>query len=402
VDVLVVDRNNYHTFQALLYQVAAAELEPEEISYPVRSILRGLSNVRFAMAEVEDVDLKMRVLKTRREDIPYDYLVLAAGSVSHFFGVPGASEHAFELKTLDQAIDLRNHILCCLEAAVHETEELRRRALLTFAIVGGGPTGVEFAGALSELLRGPIAKDYPMLKSEERTVVLLEAGDRLLSHLPERLSQYTQKRLRRMRVDVQFDAMAEGVTPQGVRLRESGFLPAETVVWTAGVRGDSLAEQSGLPLAKDSRVSVLPTLQVPEYPEVYVVGDLAYFEQDGRPLPFVAQVAMQQGKRAAENIKRQVKGLDPQNFRYDDKGTMATIGRRAAVAHVWGRGFTGFPAWLLWLGVHVFNLIGFRNRLLVMINWAWDFVFYERAVRLILPSETCSKRMYGLPPDPGG
>ena len=212
VDVLIIDRNNYHTFQALLYQVATAELDPEDISYPIRSILRKMPGASFAMVEVQSVDLNAKLVKTAKEDLPYDFLILAGGSVTHFFGVPGAQEHAFELKTLDQAIELRNHILCCFERAVNEKDAACRRSLLTFAIVGGGPTGVEFAGALSELIRGPIAKDYPMINLKEVQIILLEARERLLSHLPRQLGDYTYNRLDKMGVELRLGATVQTVT----------------------------------------------------------------------------------------------------------------------------------------------------------------------------------------------
>jgi len=386
VEVQLLDRHNYHTFLPLLYQVAAAELEPEEIAYPVRSIFRKRPNVRFAMAEVKGVDLTAQVVQTAERVIPYDFLILALGSTSHFFGVPGAAEHAFPLKTLDQGIFLRNHILRCFERAVQEPDAPQRRRLLTFAIVGGGPTGVEFAGALAELIRGPLVKDYPMIDFREVRVVLLEATDRLLPGLPKRLQAYALARLRRMGIEVRLEAMVGQMKRGAVQLKDGTVLPAATVVWTAGVRGEPLAEQWGLPTARHGRVAVLPTLQVPGHPQVYVIGDLAYLEEDGRPLPMIAPVAVQQGTVAAGNIVRQLAGEAPLPFRYRDPGTMVTIGRNAAVAHVFGRAFTGFPAWVLWLSVHLVNLIGFRNRLFVLTNWAWDYFFYERAVRLILPN----------------
>ncbi|HYB75029.1 MAG TPA: NAD(P)/FAD-dependent oxidoreductase [Candidatus Sulfotelmatobacter sp.] len=385
VDALLVDRNNYHAFLPLLYQVAAAELEPEDIAYPVRSILRTLRHARFALADVEAIDLAGRVVKATERSIPYDFLILATGSVSHFFGVPGAARYAFPLKTMEQGIGLRNHILGCFERAAHEPSAEGRRRALTFAIVGGGPTGVEFAGALAELIRGPLRRDFPGLDPREVCVVLLEAREGIPPGLPEGLRAYTEGRLRRMGVEVRVRAVVAEVTPHAVHLRDGTVIPTETVVWTAGVRGDPSARVWGLPTAADGRVKVLPTLQVPNHPEVYVVGDLACVEEGGRPLPMVAPVAIQQGVAAARNILRQVRGADPQPFRYRDRGTMVAIGRNAAVACLGRRRFSGFPAWIVWLSVHIFKLIGFRNRLLVMINWAWDYLFYERAVRLILP-----------------
>lgn len=387
VEVLLVDRNNYHAFLPLLYQVAAAELEPEDIAYPVRSILRRLRNVQFALAEVEAIDLGGRVVRAGGRAIPYDFLIVATGSASHFFGVPGAAQNAFSLKTLEEGVTLRNHILCCFERAVHEPSAERRGGALTFTIVGGGPTGVEFAGALAELIRGPLARDYPTLDFREVRVVLLEARENLLPSFPARLRTYTEERLRHMSVDVRLQAVVAEVAPQALHLKDGTIIPTETVVWTAGVRGDPAAHAWGLPTGRDGRVPVLPTLQLPGHPEVYVIGDLAYCEEDGRPLPMIAPVAIQQGTAAARNLMRQVAGSDPLPFRYHDPGTMVTIGRNAAVTCLGRHCFSGFPAWLFWLGVHIFKLIGFRNRLVVLINWAWDYFFYERAVRLILPRE---------------
>lgn len=389
-DTLVIDRNNYHTFHALLYQVAAAELEPEEISYPVRTILRGIPNARFHMGELKSIDLGGKTVRLASQAIEYDYLIMATGSTTRFFGVAGAEQNTFELKTLDDAIALRNHILCCLEQASAEADGELRRRLITFVIVGGGPTGVEFAGALAELMRGPIMKDYPTLGLRDIRIVLLQAADSLLTDLPGRLRDYALRRLRRMGVEVLLSASAARVTPDGVHLKDGGTVMARTIVWTAGVRGSMLAEDSGLQTASDGRVRVLASLQAAEYPEVYVVGDLAYVEKDGRPLPFVAPVAIQEGAAAAANIRRQMANLEPVPFHYRDKGSLATIGRVAAVARIGRREFKGLSAWLLWSGVHIFNLIGFRNRLLVMVNWAWDFLLFDRAVRLILPSESCS------------
>jgi len=387
VDALLIDRCNYHTFLPLLYQVAASELEPEEIAYPIRSALRKLPAVRFMMGDVRTVNLTARVVEAGGQTFPYDFLILAAGSVSHFFGVAGAAEHAFPLKTLMQGGALRNQILSCFERVVYEPDAARRGQLLTFAIVGGGPTGVEFAGALAELIRGPLVKDYPGLSFREVQVVLLEALDGLLPGLPERLQAYALTRLRQMGVDVRLRAPVSQITREAVLLRDGTSIPTRTVIWTAGVRGEPLAQAWGLPTNRAGRVAVLPTLQVPDHPEIYVVGDLAHIEQDGRPLPMIAPVAIEQGEAAGRNVLRQINGDVPLPFRYRDRGTMVTIGRNAAVACVWGRAFTGFPAWLLWLSVHLVNLIGFRNRLFVLINWAWDYFFYERAVRLILPAE---------------
>lgn len=385
VDVLLIDRNNFHTFLPLLYQVAAAELEAPEIVYPVRAILRKMPNVDFAMAEVAEIDLDARRVHTDGAPVSYHYLVVATGSVPFFFGVKGAAAHAFPLKSLDEAIALRNHIVSRFERAARESDPGRRRRALTFAIVGGGPTGVEFAGALAELIHGPVRKDYPRLDLGEVRVMVLEATNGLLRGLPGRMGAYAVERLRRMGVEVRLGAMVTEVTGDALHLDDGTAIPTETVVWTAGVQGDPEAGRWGLPSGSGGRVPVQPTLQVPGHPEVYVIGDLATMDNHGASLPMVAPVATQQGRHAACNILRQVRGREPEPFGYRDPGMLATIGRNAAVALVWGRAFTGFPAWVLWLATHIVKLIGFRNRLIVLINWAWDYFFYERAVRLVLP-----------------
>lgn len=387
VDVVLVDRENYHTFLPLLYQVAAGEIEPEAIAYPIRSLLRGRPQARFVMAGIRAVDPVGRRLITDGPTIPYDYLVLALGSAPHYFGVAGAAAHAFALRTLDQGVALRNQILRCFERAAHEPDAGRREQLLTFITVGGGPTGVEFAGALAELVHGPLRKDYPGLDlRQEVRLVLLEATDALLPGLPPPLRRYTLARLQRMGVQVRLGTAVAAVRPDGAVLADGTHVASATVVWTAGVRGAPRVAEWGLPTARNGCVPVTPSLQLAGHPEIYVVGDLAHLPAAGQPLPMVAPVATQQGALAARNIRRQLAGRPGLPFRYRDRGTMVTIGRNAAVARVYGRSFKGFPAWLLWVGVHLLHLIGFRNRLLVMINWAWDYWFFERTVRLILPS----------------
>ena len=387
--VLLIDRNNYHTFLPLLYQVASAEVEPEEIVYPVRSILRPLGNVDFLLADVRKIDFAARNLETTVTTVPYDYLILAAGSTTHFFGVAGAADHTFRLKTLDDGIRLRNQILCCFERATKDPEVDSRRRRLTFTIVGGGPTGVEYAGALAELLRGPLQKDFRQLNLEDTRVVLLEGSSRLLSTMPERLGSYALRRLQNMGVDVRLNAVVDAVEAGGVHLKDGRSITTETTIWTAGVRGEPTAASWGLPLDRSGRIPVEPTLEVQGFPGVYVIGDLARSEENGKALPMVAPVATQQGTLVAKNIQRREAGNAPLAFHYHDRGMMATIGRNAAVADIKGWAFTGFPAWLAWLGVHLVNLIGFRNRLFVLTNWAWDYFLFERMVRLILPATSC-------------
>ncbi len=390
VDVLVVDRNNYHTFLALLYQVAAAELEAEDIAYPVRNILCREPNIDFALAHTRKIDLKNRVIETDGEAISYDYLILATGSISHSFGVPGVESHAYFLKTLEEAVALKNHIICCFERAARETDAAERRSLLTFVIVGGGATGVEYAGALCELVHGPLVQDYRTIDFSVVRIILLEAADTLIAGMPESVRHYTLERLKKMGVEVRLGAHVAEVTPDRVHLGDPDQIETRTVVWTAGVKGEPIAGLSGLPTERNGRVSVLPTLQVPGHPEIYVAGDLASINENGRVLPMVAQVAIQSGIAAAENIMCQVNGQPPQPFRYRDRGSMITIGRNNAGAVIGSHSYTGFFAWLLWLVIHLFNLIGFRNRIMVLINWAWDYLLYERAVRFVFPAETPS------------
>ncbi|MCK4414732.1 MAG: NAD(P)/FAD-dependent oxidoreductase [Candidatus Eisenbacteria sp.] len=385
VEVLLLDRNNYHVFLPLLYQVGAAELEPEEIAAPVRSIVRSMHSVHFALCEVQAVDLNRRIVHCGEFQVAYDYLIVAPGSVTRFLGVPGAERFGHPLKSLTEGVALRSHILRRFEEAVNLVDRDARRRKLAFVIVGGGATGVEYAGALSELVRGPLASDFPRLDLRDVSIRLVEAGSGLLPGMSPKLSRYAWRQLQKKGITVCLNKRVTRVTAESVELEEDEVIPTETVVWASGVRGDDCIANWGLPVSKLGWVTVEPTLQVPGHSRVYVVGDLALFEQEGRRLPLTAPVATQQGRHAARNILRSVAGTAPLTFRYRDLGSMVTIGRNAAVAHVAGRDFTGFPAWLLWLTVHIFRLIGFRNRLQVLINWAWDYIFHERAVRLIMP-----------------
>ena len=387
VDVLVIDYNNYHTFLALLYQVAAAELEAEDIAYPVRSVFWNTPNIDFVLAHARRIDLQNRTIQTDSETVFYDYLILATGSITHSFGVQGVDDNAFFLKTLEEAVALKNHIICCFEAAARETDEARKRSLLTFVIVGGGATGVEYAGALTELIHGPLIKDYPTIDFSMVRIILLEAADKLVANMPQRVRLYTLEKLEKMGAEVRLGAKVAQVTPNAVIMKDNDNIFAKTVVWTAGVRGEPLAGISGIPITTDGRVTVNETLQVPNHPEIYVIGDLASIKEEKRVLPMVAQVAIQSGITSAQNILRQVDRQEPQPFHYHDRGSMITIGRKAAGVAIGSRTFTGFFAWIIWLVIHLFNLIGFRNRVMVLINWAWDYLLYERAVRFVFPSE---------------
>lgn len=392
VAVYLLDKHNYHTFLPLLYQVATAELEPGLIARSVRSLVRGQRNVRVAMAAVQRIDLNRQVVYSDGQSFSYDYLILALGSINHFFAVPGAEANCFTLKSMEEGIALRNHILRCIETAsqmVVESAEARRR-LLTFVIIGGGPTGVEYAGALAELLFQPLAKDYPELDlRREARVILVEAADRLLPGVGG--GEYARKRLVAMGVDVRLNCAVAAITENAVVLADGAIIVTASPIWTAGVTGAPLTSEPPLARVRGGRIPVRPTLQTADFDNVFVIGDLAYLEQDGVMLPGVAQVAMQQGVHAAANIGRMQRSRSLQPFRYRDKGAMATIGRNAAIARIGGRIFTGFIAWLLWLAVHIAFLVGFRNRLGVLLNWAWNYIFYERAVRLILPYEKGSR-----------
>ncbi len=385
VDVLLLDRQNYHTFLPLLYQVAAAELGPTDIAYPVRSILRDQKNATFRMAEVVEVDLEHSEVVTPVERIPYDHLILGMGATTHYFGVEGAEEYAFPLRTMDEAIPLRHHVLSRFEEAAYEADAEHRQRLLTFAIVGAGPTGVEFSGALSELIYGPLQKDFPMIDMATVRILLIEAMDGVLQGMPAELSDYARDRLERRKVELKMGSAVARVGPDWVEIEGGERIGTETIVWTGGVRGAQGPRDWGLPVTRSGQIEVERTLAVPGRPGVWAAGDLAYLEEDGEPLPGVAPVALQQGTLAADNIMRQIRGEEPKAFHYRDPGMLAVIGRNAAVARLGGRNFKGFPAWVVWLVVHVAKLIGFRNRVLVLVNWAWNYLFFERAVRLILP-----------------
>jgi len=384
VDVTVLDRHNYHTFVPLLYQVATAGLEPEEIAQPIRRILHDARNVRFRLATVTGVDLKRRAVITNVGEVGYDYLVLAAGSVTNYFGLDSVAQATCALRDLDDAERLRDRILCALETASAESDPERRRQLMTIVVVGGGPTGMELAGALAELRRHVLPRDYPELDLSSGRTILLEATDRLLPGMPAGLQARAQDKLRALGVEIRLQAPVADADEGGVTLRSGERLAAGAVVWVAGMRAAPLAEALATARGAGGRLVVTPTLQLPGHPEVYAIGDMAHVgNPDARPHPMVAPVAIQQGELVAENILRQMAGKEGKPFAYKDRGTMATIGRRAAVAHIFGLQLNGFVAWLIWLTVHLVWLIGFRNRMLVLINWAWNYLTYERAVRLI-------------------
>lgn len=387
VELVLIDRHNYHLFQPLLYQVATAGLEQESIAYPIRAMARNWPGARFLLAEVTGADLDTRELKTSAGEVPYDYLIVGGGSVINYFGNESVARHAFDLKKLADAEQLRNHILWSCERAVAEKDTKRRRALMTFVIVGGGPTGVEFAGALIELVHYVLSKDYPELPSRDARIILVEAADRLLLAMPLQLSAYSARKLRTMGVELLFGRRVTGATAETVELDGGETLNANTLFWSAGVCAAPLAAALGLPQGAGGRVPVEPDLSLAGRPEIFVVGDMAHLEQDGKPLPMVAPVAMQMGIHAARTILALEWERSVPPFRYRDKGSMATIGRSAAVATTQGLNLTGYPAWLAWLLLHLYYLIGFRNRTVVLLNWAYYYWFHERQVRLITDNE---------------
>jgi NADH dehydrogenase len=384
VRITLIDRQNYHLFQPLLYQVAIAGLVPSQIAYPLRTIFRKQKNINIQMGEVTEIDFDAHFIKMNGSVIGYDYLILAVGGQTNFFGLHSVEQNGFQLKNIESAVATRNHLLKSFEKASREADAEKRRALLTFVVVGAGPTGVETAGALAELITHVMAKDYPQMDLKEARVMLLEAGPSVMPSYPDDLRKATFDLLRSKNVEILLNAKLVDYNGDQVTLGDGTLLNTHTLIWTAGVRAagmlDSLeAQQAGL-----GRVRVDPCLRIPAHPEVFVVGDAAYVEDGlGRPLPMLATVSQQEARATAQNIRRILKGQELQPFRYKDPGLLATIGRNAAVARIFGLSFSGFIAWVIWVGLHIYRLIGFRNRLAVLINWAWDYFFYETQVRLI-------------------
>jgi len=389
VDVLLVDQRNYHTFQPLLYQVATAGLNAADVAYAVRGIFHHQPNVAFRQAKVTGADWSARRLLVDDGDpIPFEYLVVAAGATAAYFGIRGAAEHGLPLYTLADAAAVRNHVLSCFEAADRDPALVDDGAL-TFVIVGGGPTGVEVAGALAELFAKVLRKDFGRLEVSRAKVILVEMADQLLTPFSARSQRHALEALRARGVDVRLGEAVAEVTATTVCLRSGEVIPCRTLIWAAGVRANPVAEALGLEQAGAGRIVVGADLSVPGHHDVWAIGDVAAsLGLDGRPLPQVAQVAIQGGKHAAHQIRRRLDGRSPAPFRYTDKGTMATIGRHAAVAELPGRiRLSGVLAWFAWLGLHVIMLMGFRNRLSVLLNWAWNYVTWDRGPRLIFRPE---------------
>jgi NADH dehydrogenase len=402
VEAVLVDRANYHLFQPLLYQVAMAGLSPAEIASPIRGILHGQKNVRVVLGHVTRVDLegKRIFIGEVEEELTYDWLILAVGARTAYFGHDAWEPHAPGLKTIEDALEIRRRVLLAFERAERIDDARERRALLTFVVIGGGPTGVELAGAIAELSRNVLTDDFRKIDSREAKVVLVEAGPRILPSFPEDLAQSAVDQLAEIGVEVKTHARVTAIDDDGAILEVGGpddmpglgagrdreRLRSETVLWAAGVKGNALAQSLGVPLDKQGRVIVEKDCALPGHPDVFAVGDMARFEENGNVLPGVSPVAMQQARYVAKIIRWESEsdGRPPRSpFSYFDKGSMATIGRSRAIA--WARGIKmhGFIAWLAWLFIHVFYLIGFRNRISVLLNWTWSYFFWARGARLI-------------------
>ena len=388
VAVTIFDRRNHHVFQPLLYQVATAALSPADISAPIRSVVRAQKNCEVVLAEVTGVELANRRLLLATGSVAYDYLILAAGATHAYFGHDAWASIAPGLKSIEDATEIRRRILLAFESAEYEGSDEARRAVLTFAIVGGGPTGVELAGAIKEIAGETIPKDYRHIDTRTTRVVLFEGGERLLPPFPPDLSARAQRDLERMGVEVRLNSTVTDVTPEGIYLGEE-FIPVRNVFWAAGVRASSLGRSLGVPLDRAGRVIVGPDLTVPNHPEVFVTGDLAAAKSAGTaaPVPGVAQGGLQMGRFAGETIAADVvRRTSPavrKAFVYRDKGSMAVIGKARAVAQIGRLHFGGFLAWLVWGGIHIAFLIGFRNRLQVLFSWFWNWLLNARDARLI-------------------
>ncbi len=383
VRVTLIDRQNFHTFQPLLYQVATAGLSPGEIAAPIRWILRSRRNVEVLMSEVQDFDLARKVVKLQDGEVAYDYLIVASGASHAYFGHDDWEPFAPGLKTIEDALEIRRRVLLAFELAERQAASGKEQVQLNFVVVGGGPTGVELAGTLAEIARRALANEFRTIDPRKTRIVLLEGGPRLLPAYPEDLSRSAEEQLRRLGVEVHTSAMVTGVEPGAVQMGKTRW-PAAVILWAAGVAASPLGKKLGGPVDRAGRVLVNPDLSLPGHPEVFVIGDLAALkDENGKWLPGVAPVAMQEGKATAHNIAAELRGEPRKNFHYFNKGSLATIGRAAAVADFGKIHISGFVAWLAWLFVHIFFLIGFRNRIIVMVQWAWSYFTYERGARLI-------------------
>jgi NADH dehydrogenase len=383
-DVVLVDKHNHHLFQPLLYQVATAGLAATDVAYPIRRLFRRHRNVSTWMTEVTGVDAAAKTVRTRDGELRYDFLVLATGAAYNYFDHPEWEQHAPNLKSVEDALRIRNCVLYAFERAEVEPDVRRRKALLTFVLVGAGPTGVELAGALAELARRAIARDFRNLRGGDVRILLLDALPRILATFPESLASRAAKRLERIGVEVRTGAKVESVDASGLVVAGER-IDAGTVLWTAGVRAVGAGEWLDVPRDRSGRVVVAPDLSVPSHQDVFVIGDTAHVTgTDGKPLPGVAAVAMQEGRYVADLLRRRLTGAPPPKpFRYRDKGSLATIGRNSAIADLRGVHLYGLPAWLLWAVVHIVYLLGGQNRVFVLLQWAWAYLTFQRGARLI-------------------
>ncbi|MEY2439722.1 MAG: hypothetical protein QOI34_1107, partial [Verrucomicrobiota bacterium] len=383
VQVTVVDRTNYHLFQPLLYQVAAAELSPADIAAPVRAILSKWQNMEVILAEVKAVDVEARRIQLADGAIDYDFLILATGSRHSYFGHPEWETLAPGLKSLEDAVEIRRRIFMAFEYAERTTDEAARRAAMTFVIIGGGPTGVEMAGAIAEIAHHTLARDFRHIDPSQARIIVIEGSPRLLSSFPEDLSASAMEQLVGLGVEVRTGVHATNLTDAGLFVGDE-FIACRVKIWAAGNNASFVGQTLGVPVDQVGRVFVNDDLTIPGHPEVQVSGDLANLtHQTGKPLPCVSPVAMQQGRHAARNILGIIDGRKPERFWYWDKGSMATIGRNKAVADLRFAHFSGLPAWLIWLLIHVLFLVGFRNRIAVLFQWAWAYLTFNKGARLI-------------------
>jgi len=383
VRVTVIDRTNYHLFQPLLYQVATAALSPADIAAPVRAILSKGENMEVILAEVESIDVGSKKVKMTDRELDYDYLIVATGARHSYFGHPEWERLAPGLKSLEDAVEIRRRILLAFEYAEKISDEAARKAAMTFVVVGGGPTGVEMAGAIAEIARHTLAKDFRHIDPSQARVILVEGEPKVLASFPEDLRDSAMRQLVDLGVEVRTGNHATNLSEHGLQVGEE-FIPCRVKIWAAGNNASFVGHSLGAPIDRVGRVIVNKDLTIPNHPEVQVIGDLANFShQTGEPLPGVSPVAMQQGRHAARNVLAIIDGRKPQRFYYWDKGSMATIGRNKAVADLKLIHLSGIPAWLAWLFVHVIFLVGFRNRFAVLFQWAWAYFSFNKGARLI-------------------
>src|ERR1051325_608799 len=399
VDVTLIDRHNYHTFQPLLYQVATSLLNAEDVGAPVRSMFRHQENVNFRLGTITGIDVPGRKIQVDDSDeITFDYLVLAGGATVNYFGTPGAAEHAFPLYTLMNAVKLRNHVMQRFEEADRDPAIIEDGAL-TFVIVGGGPTGVETAGALSDLFYNLLPEDYHQLATDKARIILVEMGSKVLAAFKENLGEYAKGELEERGVEIRLGEAVAEIGPTSVKLKSGEEIKAHTLVWAAGVQANPLARMLGMPQGRGGRVKLNPDLSVPDHPEVFVVGDMGEVTSEGQVLPQLGSVAMQSGEHVGRQIARRMEGEPGQPFKYWDKGFMATIGRGSAVVEFPNkRTLHGPLAYFAWLGVHLALLSGMRNRIETLWNWGWSAITHDRAARLIIEEEDVPALARGAKP----